>query len=67
MSASDGDRRRYRIHVTLPSMAVATGMAAIALLLPVPGVLVGPIVYGAGYVSGEIARRRLERIDAVRP
>jgi Flp pilus assembly protein TadB len=48
------------------SMVPVLAVAAVAMLLPVPGSLVAPVIIGAGWVTGRVMNRRLKRrLDAM--
>jgi len=57
-------RERARFYV-LP-VAIASAVAVAACLLPVPGVLVGPMVIGAGHVAQRVNLRRIARADSAK-
>lgn len=54
------DRKLY-LRVSVPSALGAAAVAVAACLLEVPGVLIPPMVVGAGHVACKVALRRVER------
>lgn len=57
--------RRFWLRVGGPSVLVCALVGVVGLLVGVPGVLIPLSQWGAAYVTTQVAKRRLDRQDAL--